>query len=120
MQIPNDALNKEHLKIYHSHTDISPLSRTDMMKMHMKNVDKIGCITINGDIFEIEISDGNRSDFDEFDTTINKICNEIGSEIVMNPDLEMTEAENSYYLIRETMFRVSRHYDWTIKGAINE
>jgi len=93
-----------------------------MMKMHMKNVDKIGCITINGDIFEIEIGDGYRpDDYDEFDITVNKIYNEIGSEIVMNPDLEMNETENSYYLIRETMFRVSRHYGWTIKGGnINE
>ena len=122
VQIPNDVIDKKHLKIYHSHTDISPLSRADMMKMHMKNVDKIGCITINGDIFEIEIGDGYRpDDYDEFDITVNKIYNEIGSEIVMNPDLEMNETENSYYLIRETMYRVSRYYGWTIKGGnINE
>lgn len=118
VMIPKEISDKEHIRIYHSHTDISPMSRTDMLKMYIKNVEKIGCVSINGDIFEIEISNGYKpNNYYEFDRNISKIYNEIGSEIVMNPDNGMTDSENSYYLIRETMYRVSRYYKWTIKGG---
>lgn len=54
------------LCIYHSHTYVTRLSRRDMIKLHDKNIKKIGCITSNGDIFEIEIGNGYiPDDYDE-------------------------------------------------------
>lgn len=64
--IPKYVKCMKDLCIYHSHTYVTRLSRRDMIKLHDKNIKKIGCITSNGDIFEIEIGNGYiPDDYDE-------------------------------------------------------
>ena len=106
------------LCIYHSHTNVTPLSRRDMIKLYDKNIKKIGCITSNGDIFEIEIGSGYiPDDYDEFDLSIHSIYNDICKEIRSESNEKYSFSERCYYLIRETMYRVVRYYGWTIRGG---
>lgn len=122
VDIPIEINDKEEICIYHSHTNITPLSRRDIVKLFYRNIKKIGCITINGDIFEIEIGNGYIPDnYEEFDLKINSIYNEVGIEISSNSSINNINSDNSYLLIRETMYRISRYYKLTLKGGnINE
>lgn len=112
--IPININEKENIKIYHSHTDISALSSTDLLKLCNENVELISNITCNGYVYVIRPDSSYRPTEEEMKVKIYNIKTEIGQEImydIINP------SEKDYIRILETMFRVARFYKWIMEGG---
>ena len=52
-----NIVNKKNLKIYHGHTDISCLSKIDLLKLSKDNVICVSCVTYNGYVYVVRKRD---------------------------------------------------------------
>jgi hypothetical protein len=110
------------LEIYHSHTNITPLSAKDFSFLLNKNVAKIGNIAYNNDVFIASVGNGWVPTVDEFNETVQNISDEVDEQFLFSEEYEAyTPAERAYMAIREQSFRIARHFKWTMEGgSINE
>ncbi len=111
--------NAKHVEIYHCHTDDSVLSLEDIFESATKlNVDRECVISVNGDVWMIDYSEGIRPGEEEFKRAY-KMCND-GAKLALeeDPAFNNWEFEERYYMLgRETMLRVARLFEWNIMGG---
>lgn len=117
-----ERIASDGLKIYHSHTNVTPLSEQDFIQMIDTAVEQIGCISRNGDIYVVKIGDGIRPTKEEFETTVKEIRDEVNQEIYYRAYSEnWTYGETNYMAIKEEGYRIARAFKWTYMGGrINE
>ena len=113
---PADA---QHVEIYHSHTDDSVLSSEDIGQSATRlNVDKECVISINGDVWVIDYTEGIRPNQNELDEAL-KMCKNDAKEALSNDPAygNWSYEERAYMLGRESMLRVARLFEWHIMGG---
>ena len=116
--VPHELLEKQNVKIFHSHTNCTPPSGKDLEMLTNENVSEIGVITANGDIYTVSIGDGEHPLPEEFRMIEKQIQNEIDTAMVDYPDFwEWSIPQRNYMAIREKTYRIVRHFGWTIKGG---
>lgn len=118
IEIPAEAWTKEHLTIIHSHTNVTPLSWKDFQFLTQDNVDRIGNISINGDVYIAEIGNGYRPSLEEYELVTQDIADEANSIAATYPEFwDWDEQERSYIAIKEQAYLIARRFGWTIRGG---
>lgn len=106
------------LSIYHSHTNVTPLSADDFSFLCDPRVDAIGNIAGNGDIFVARVGDGVRPTPEEYEAFKEKIKMEVNYDMMEDPDFySWSLEERNYAAIREQAYRIAREYKWTLEGG---
>lgn len=114
----SSVTKNDHVKVFHSHTDDSPFSRKDFRLLLRPQVDEIGVVTANGDIFSTSIGSGYRPTIDEFEEIVDRIYSEVNNEIVLTEEFaDSTIEERNYLATRETAYRIARHFGFTYRGG---
>jgi hypothetical protein len=123
VSLPNDIKTKiaeakgKTVKIYHSHTNITPPSGADFRQLFRENVDEIQVIAYNKDAFVSRIGDGWLPDENDFEKYLFEIRGVVDTDIVEFPGFDgWTYAERKYMAIREQSYRIARNYGWTLEG----
>ena len=117
--IPDEEITQAHSSLFHTHTGKIPLSAADLRRLLNQNVDKVGVVTYNGDVFTVEIGDGWRPTLEEF----------IEDEAIIRQsvDIDMMEQaylnnwspdELTYMCIREQLYRMGIRYGWKVEGGL--
>ena len=116
--IDENMLHTSGTKIYHSHTNETPPSIQDLKYLTHPNVDEIGVISSNGDVYIVSVGFGEKINTRVFNQDAKKVYNDVNIEMVSNPDFfEWSIGERNYRAIREQFYRISRLYGWTMKGG---
>lgn len=106
------------ISLFHSHSNSAPPSVADLRYFCAKNVDKICAVAYNGDIFLVEFGDGERPDAAEFEAVCQQIDYDVNVEIMFDASApDWTEDERNYRAMRESFFRICRHFKWTMRGG---
>lgn len=104
--------------LFHRHTNEMPLSTQDFSLLLNENVEKIGNITRNNDVFVASVGSGWRPSKEEFKQTVERIDDEIGIDMQNNFEfLSWTIEERNYMCIREKAYRIARAFEWRIEGG---
>ena len=104
--------------LLHSHTNDTPLSVKDLEHLLNINVDKVGVVSYNGDAWIAYVGSGDVPSKQEFKSATDKIYNEATKDVAFDPmNYGASENDLNYNAIRETFFRVCRHYKWTAEGG---
>ena len=117
VKIPNDVIGKKHIRIYHSHTDVSAMSMADMIKLTDANVDAVVLINKAYYVYVIEAVDSHRPAINEFTILYNQVNNEVINDLIDNEYGKITMSELNYMYVQEIMYRICRHYKWKIQGG---
>lgn len=118
VQIEISAEDGNGIKLFHSHTNVTPLSQEDFSFLCNSQVDEIGNIAINGDIFICRVGTGVRPTKEEFYDETDIIASEVDIDIQSHPMFEQwTPEERNYMAIREQAYRIARHYEWELEGG---
>jgi hypothetical protein len=118
VKIDLSDIETEHLKLYHSHTDDSPLSRKDFYKLVNPKVDAIGNVTMNEDVFIVEIGNGYRPTEEELKEVIDRIEVEVENEIIWTDAFQNAKkSERQYMTTREVAYRIAREFKFTMRGG---
>ena len=80
------SVKGENLRIYHSHTNVTPPSSKDLELLCDPRVSEIGNTTINGDTFIVRIGNGIRPEMSEFERINDSIQPDIDKDLMRNPD----------------------------------
>lgn len=105
-------------KVFHSHTNSTPLSRKDLGWLCNTFVDEVGVVGYNNDVYLVSVGYGYRPTTDEFDEAIDKIWGQSHIDILDYPEVEtLTEDEREYVALREVLYRTVREFGWTVKGG---
>lgn len=114
-----DSITNAHgLKIYHSHTNVTPLSQADLRQLCNMNVATVGCIALNGDTYVVSIGYGWRPTEEEYSTITNSIRQEVDREISERAlDEGWSFEEARYMAVKEQCYRIIRAFDWECKGG---
>ena len=117
-----NRINSNDLKIYHSHTNATPLSAQDFRQLVNPSVEQVGVIARNGDVYVAKIGDGYRPSKEEFDETAENIKYEVDNEFYwVAIENQWTAGEAKYMAIKEQGYRIARAFKWTYMGGrINE
>lgn len=116
--VPHELLEKQNVKIFHSHTNCTPPSGKDLEMLTNENVSEIGVITANGDIYTVSVGDGERPSLEEFHAVAKQIEKEADKAIMEYPGFyEWSFPQRNYMAIREKTYRIVRHFGWTMKGG---
>ena len=108
----------DHLRIYHSHTNLTPPSTPDLRKLCTPRVDEIGNIAINGDTFIVRIGDGIKPNLSEFDEAAKQIQDEVTKDLMKDPNFfDWSKEEKDYMYIREKFYRIAREFGWQMEGG---
>ena len=106
------------IQIFHSHTNVTPLSGGDFRFLCNEQVDAVGNIAINGDTCICRIGNGIRPTEDEFNEDKKRIAKEVDSDMLeMAIEHNWTPEETTYMAIKEQAFRIARHYEWELEGG---
>jgi SPP1 gp7 family putative phage head morphogenesis protein len=118
VQIDLSQVDGSGLAIYHSHTNVTPLSADDFGFLCNPRVDAIGNVARNGDVFVARIGDGIRPTRDDFDAAVDRIRTEVDHDLLDDPDFwDWSFEERNYAAIREQAFRIAREFKWTLEGG---
>ncbi len=114
----DEAIKTGNVRIYHSHTNDTPLSSEDLFKLTEEKVESVAVTTANGDVFIVKRGNGyipSKTEFDEFE----KEAYNTSMEYAMNyPDFrEMSSSEANYVAIREQFGLIVRHFEWSAEGG---
>lgn len=120
--IPLDTVDGNGLRLYHSHTNITPLSSDDFGFLCNERVDEIACIANNKDVFVARIGDGWRPTEEEYLETLTQIRTEVDSDILLNPEgyglnYDSSPQERNYVGIREQAYRIARAFGWQLEAG---
>ena len=106
------------LTVLHSHTNATPPSATDFLRLLNEKVDKIGVIGYNADTYVAYIGYGERPDIEEFKSVVSDIAVEVDADMRLEPNFyEWTVEERNYMAIREQAYRIARYFGWTLEGG---
>jgi|GEM_PF-3290989 len=118
-----DIIDGEHLKVYHSHTNLTPLSKKDFRFLCDERVEEIGNVASNGDAFIARIGNGYRPSIEEFESVINDDFQAmINGEIASDPErfglsFDSSPEEYTYVAIREQAFQIAASFGWEYEGG---
>lgn len=113
-RFPNDC----ELKIYHSHTNNTPLSPADFSKFIDQRVVEIGNIAANKDVYITKIGYGYHPSKDEFDEAVDTIQKEVLMDMMNSPDFyDLSTEERNYVTIKEESYRIARYFKWETEGG---
>ena len=98
--------------------NVTPPSKEDLLWLTNENVDEIGVIASNGDVFIVRRGDGDIISAREFLEISSQIDAEVNLELMNDPDfINWTIQERNYMGIREQFFRIARYFKWHIAGG---
>ncbi len=118
VHMPLTGIEENGLKLYHNHTNDTPPSAEDFKKLINHQVDEVGVVTRNGDVFKISVGGGWVPSTSEFDDIVVRISNEANYQIIDQPEFSSwTLEERNYMAIREQAYRISREFEWKIEGG---
>lgn len=118
VQIPQEYLEADGVKLYHGHTNCTPPSHVDLKYLLKQNVSEVGVVTANGDVFTVSRGSGVLATEDEFDAVVGDLYREINGEVMREALRNGWTAEQANYVaVREQFFRTSRHFGWTMRGG---
>ena len=117
-----DNVDGNGLRLYHSHTNITPLSSDDFGFLCNERVDEIACIANNEDVFVARIGDGWRPTQEEYLEYLGQIRTEVDEDILSNPEgyglnYDSSPEERNYVGIREQAYRIARAFGWQIEAG---
>lgn len=112
------GIDSKQIELFHSHTDDSLPSAADLRSFIDERVQRIGVISINKDVWVVEIGQGLRPTAEEFDAA-KKIAYEGALEAVKNDPnfIDWTYEERYYMLIREQSLRICNYFEWDYSGG---
>ena len=118
VKVPDSEMDGSNIKLFHSHTNATPLSQADLQKFTRKNVTSVGVIAVNGDTYVVN---GYTVADDEFKEAAESISQEVNSDLLMSEEfLTMTIDQRNYVATRETFYRICRYFEWEMQGGRNE
>ncbi len=118
VQIPQEYLEADGVKLYHGHTNCTPPSHVDLKYLLKQNVSEVGVIAANGDVFTVSRGSGVLATEDEFDAVVGNLYREIDGEVMREALRNGWTAEQANYVaVREQFFRTARHFGWTMRGG---
>ena len=104
--------------MYHSHTNPTSPSRDDLKFLTNPNVEEVGVISINGDVYIISRGNGELVSEEVFKEEVAQISSEVDLDIINYDDFySWTTTQRNYMGIREQFFRICRRFGWTMKGG---
>lgn len=104
--------------LFHSHTNEMPLSTQDFSLLLNENVEKIGNITRNNDVFVASVGYGWRPSKEEFLRITDNLENEISKDFLYNSDfMDLSVEQRNYMFIREKAYRIARAFEWKLEGG---
>lgn len=118
VEMPISSIDEKGLKLYHSHTNDTPHSITDLSRLLEEKVDEVGVATRSGDAFTVSVGNGWIPSEDEFRSIVKKIAQEVDRDILLEPGfLDLSIEERNYVAIREQTYRVCREFKWELCGG---
>lgn len=118
VRIPAEYLQKEGVKLYHSHTNTTPPSRDDLKFLTNPCVEEIGVITIEGDIYTISRGNGELISDEEFMKETEIIAYQADFELIGHAEFyDWTVTQRNYMGIREQFYQICRRFGWTMRGG---
>ena len=118
VQIELKSEDGKGIQIFHSHTNVTPLSGNDFRFLCSEQVDTIGNIAINGDTYICRLGSGIRPTEKEFDEDKRRIAKEVDSDILEQAIINNWAPEEATYMaIREQAYRIARNYEWELEGG---
>ena len=113
------SVDGDHLKVYHSHTNITPPSGQDFTVFSDPRVEKMGSIAPNGDCFIVKYSSfDDRPTKEEINSVIERIKVQSQLQIMDDPRFESwTPQERTYMTIRENTYQMARELGCEIQGG---
>ena len=113
-----DAAPEKSVHLYHSHTNATPHSKTDIQRLLHENVDKVSVIAYNKDAYSVYIGDGWMPGIKEFNEITEKIRIEVLTDITEMPGFNNWTIQERYYArVREQAYRIVQHFKWTMEGG---
>lgn len=100
--------------LLHSHTNQTPLSRADIAMLCREKISSIAVVASNGDIYVVRRNNNNIPTKSEFDAVVKWIEEDVDHAML---ELYESAAERNYAAIKETMFRICRHFKWRMEGG---
>ena len=118
VKMPTSEIDGTELKLYHSHTNDTPQSAADFLRLLEDKVDEVGVITRNGDAFIASVGNGWIPTEEEFEEIVKRISREVDNELIMSQNFfELTPQERNYVAIREQAYRICREFEWELHGG---
>lgn len=115
VKVPDSERDGNDIKLFHSHTNATPLSQADLQKFTWENVTSVGVIAVNGDTYVVN---GYTVAEAEFAEAAESISREVNSDLMMSEDFEtMTLEQRNYVATRETFYRICRYFEWEMQGG---
>lgn len=116
--IPIEFRDAKQIDLYHSHTNVTPLSAQDFGLLTRENVNSVFVVTANGDVFSVKIGDGWRPTRKDFDAVVEWLRRDVDMNMVNWPDYDIwTPAELNYMSIREQAYRIATYFKWHLEGG---
>lgn len=104
--------------LWHAHTNGTPLSSQDLSLMTQKGVESTGVVLYNGVVFQVSLGYGIKPTEKEFWEAARMIEGDVNEEYSSYAyDGLLSGDEANYQKIREKMIRISRYFEWTVKGG---
>ena len=118
VRIKLDEIPGNDLRLFHCHTNDTPLSREDFSYLCSERVLEVGNVAINGDAFVVRVGNGWRPSPEQFERDTIQIANEVNLDMPRNPDFDSWSIpERNYMAIREQAYRIAAHYEWELMGG---
>lgn len=118
VRIKLDEIEGDNLRLLHSHTNVTPLSREDFSYLCNERVLEVGNVAINGDAFVARVGDGWRPTPAEFERDTDQIAKDVNLDMSRDPDFESWSIpERNYMAIREQAYRIAIRYEWELMGG---
>ena len=117
IRVPADL--PEHSTILHSHPNSSPPSGQDFRQFAKAEVDRMGVVGANGDVFLVSWpADVERETAEKIRTATKQIRDEVNSAIRESPNFEnWTFEERNYMAIREQAYLIARYFKLDFQGG---
>ena len=118
IHIPGQLLHTNGVKLFHSHTNPTPLSLADLRILTNPNIKEIGVITINGDVYTVSTNE-NIIELAEFEAASRIIRREVDFGLMgdYSEFFDWTVAQRQYMAIKEQAYRIARHFEWEMRGG---
>ena len=118
VKMPISSVDEGGLRLYHSHTNDTPHSATDLKQLLNEKVEEVGVVTRNGDGFTVSVGDGWIPTKEEFEDTVKRIADEVNRDLLDDSNFfELKIEERNYVAIREQTYRICREFKWELQGG---
>lgn len=116
--IPEKFKTANHLDLYHSHTNVTPLSAQDFALLTRENVNSVSVIAINGDVYSVSIGNGWRPSYEEFVDAVREVAKDT-DRAMMDHEMFLSWSlpERNYMAIKEQAYRIAKYFGWRLEGG---